>query len=334
MIKHKKFFSYFRWLLSAVALYLVWRMINLNELLSLLDSVRIQYIFIALSISFLIRFSVVYRWSLLIQTQGYQVSEFKLFKIMLISDAVGTFLPSNLSREGIKAFVLWKYIGKGIDCITSIALDRFSGLFALAGIAIVCSLLSYQTLNNSKFIVLSGVFFGVCILISLMMFNLNNSRIAKKFLHLKIPYWEKLISHLSSVLESLKNFGKHKRTLVKVFGLATVIQLLRIIFIFCMSRAIGIDVPFIYFAVFLPIVMLLFMLPISIGGLGVQEAAFIYFFSPYGMLAEEAVALSLLCYTAVILWLLIGWIIYAKEGMGIRKGALAETTASDYKPAN
>ena len=68
--------------------------------------------------------------------------------------------------------------------------------------------------------------------------------------------------------------------------------------------------------------MLLLMLPISVGGLGVQEAAFIYFFTPLGVNVEEAVGLSLLCYTAVIVWLLIGWLVYAKEGIGLRTAAL------------
>ena len=33
------------------------------------------------------------------------------------------------------------------------------------------------------------------------------------------------------------------------------------------------------------------------------------------MNVEEAVGLSLLCYTTVVLWMLIGWGVYAKEGI-------------------
>ena len=89
-----------------------------------------------------------------------------------------------------------------------------------------------------------------------------------------------------------------------------------------MAISIGIDVPFIYYCVFLPIIMLILMLPISIGGIGVQEAAYVYFFTPVGMNAEEAVGLSLICYIAVVMWLIIGWITYAKEGVGLPQKAL------------
>ena len=118
--------------------------------------------------------------------------------------------------------------------------------------------------------------------------------------------------------------------MIKVKGVAVLIQFSRIFYIFFMSLALGINIPFIHFCVFLPIIMLLLMLPISVGGIGVQEAAFIYFFVPLGMGKEEAVSLSLLCYTAVILWLLVGWVIYAKEGIGGRKGALREINTNGY----
>ena len=110
--KYKKLFTYFRWALSSIALIFVWRMINVKELFLVFNSVNINYLALALFVLLLIRILVAYRWSLLLGSQGYQIPKFKLLKMMLVSDAIGTFLPSNLSKEGIRAFVLWKHIGK------------------------------------------------------------------------------------------------------------------------------------------------------------------------------------------------------------------------------
>jgi uncharacterized protein (TIRG00374 family) len=249
----------------------------------------------------------------------------------VVSDAMGFFLPSAISREGIRAFLVWKYIGQAVDTFTSVIVDRFTGLFALTGIALFCGLLSFEALNSSKFIILSGVIFGVCVLTYLIMFILQNLRIGALCFRIKIPYMHKLSSKISTTLETFVKFGQHKRVMIKAQLLSIAVQLLRISYIFCMTLALGTSVPFLYLAVFLPIIFLLLMLPISIGGIGVQETAYIYFFTPLGMLVEEAVGISLLCYTAVIIWLLIGWFVYAKEGLASSKGVLnAKKSESGY----
>jgi uncharacterized protein (TIRG00374 family) len=240
--------------------------------------------------------------------------------MLVISDAMGMFIPSNISREGIKTFLLWKYIGKSVDSFTSVFFDRFNGLFALTGIAFICSLMSSDMLNSSNYIYLSGALFGFCVLAYSMIFLINNSWIFEKIQSIKLPFFHKLKSKLSEIATSLSNFTKHKRTLFNVIGISIVVQLLRIFFIFCMTIALGIHIPVLYLLVILPITMLLLMLPISVGGIGIQEAAYIYFLGPFGVAPEECVALSLLCYTSVILWLLIGWSVYAKEGIAYRNG--------------
>lgn len=327
MSKYSKYFSFLRCIITLCALFWVFKMINVRQIFTVLSNVNLTYVFIAFFLSFLIRCIVSYRWSVLLQTQGYQMSPLRLLKITVVSDAIGTFMPSNLSREGIKAFMLWKYIRKGADSLSSIGIDRFSGLVALTGIALVCSVLSYRTLNDQKFIVVSGILFGLCILLPVMLLWVRKSGKIEFSSLSKIRYFEKIFQSLSDILESLLKFGKDKRVLLKVQAVSIVVQFLRIFFIFFMALALGVNVALIHFCVFLPIIMLVLMLPISIGGLGVQEAAFIFFFTPLGMKVEEAVGLSLLCYTAVILWMLIGWGIYAKEGLWKNSGGLKDNAS-------
>lgn len=60
---------------------------------------------------------------------------------------------------------------------------------------------------------------------------------------------------------------------------------------------------------FLPIILFLVLPPITVGGLGVREAGFIYFFGTTGMEAEATFALSLLIYLGAIVSALPGaWV--------------------------
>lgn len=317
MIKNRKISFYFKWLLSPVILVLVYRMVDVHDLSAVLTSLRPSFLCMALLLTLLVRFIMIHRWGLLLQTKGLQVPPLKLLKIMLVSNTVGILIPSSLGGDGLRGLALWKHTGNGIESFTSIAVDRFSGLFAVSGISFVSSLVLFRTLNNLTFVMITGVLFGLCVLLTTGLF-FQHARIAQ-FLceRLKSFAHYKLLAKLHNAIQSLLKFGQDKGTLAKVFGLSVMVQFLRILMTFSLALALGVEIPFVYFSMVFPIVVMLCMLPISIGGIGVQEATFIYFLSPLGTSVEEAVALSLLSYMIVIGWLLIGLIIYAKEGIDV-----------------
>jgi hypothetical protein len=64
-----------------------------------------------------------------------------------------------------------------------------------------------------------------------------------------------------------------------------------------------------------PLINILIMLPVSIGGIGLQEGAFIYFFSRVGITAQEALTVALLFRGITILVSLPGGILYITEAI-------------------
>ena len=70
--------------------------------------------------------------------------------------------------------------------------------------------------------------------------------------------------------------------------------------VFLNARALALDVPVAAVAVFVPLISLAGMLPVSVNGLGVREALYILLFGRIGVPAESAVSLALL-YLAVTL---------------------------------
>jgi glycosyltransferase 2 family protein len=61
-----------------------------------------------------------------------------------------------------------------------------------------------------------------------------------------------------------------------------------------LARALGLPIAATFFLVFVPIVNILGMLPVSFSGIGVREAGYWYFLTPLGIDPEAAVALGLL----------------------------------------
>jgi hypothetical protein len=65
---------------------------------------------------------------------------------------------------------------------------------------------------------------------------------------------------------------------------------------FLAARALGLDVGPTAILAFMPAVAIAQVLPISLGGLGVREGAFVLFLHPLGVARGEAIALGLVFY--------------------------------------
>jgi uncharacterized membrane protein YbhN (UPF0104 family) len=80
-----------------------------------------------------------------------------------------------------------------------------------------------------------------------------------------------------------------------------VINFVVIIWYFVIAKAMYIDLPFLTFMITIPLVELLIMLPVSIGGIGVREGAFAILLVPFGITVNEAISFSLLSFMIVSL---------------------------------
>ena len=63
----------------------------------------------------------------------------------------------------------------------------------------------------------------------------------------------------------------------------------------------GVELPPVVYITMTPLITMLARIPISIAGLGVQEAGFVYFFGVFGMPVEVALLLSLVIRACTIL---------------------------------
>ena len=71
----------------------------------------------------------------------------------------------------------------------------------------------------------------------------------------------------------------------QVFVLSFLIQLLRIAVHYYCALAIGFDIDFIYFLIFVPLIAMAALLPISVGGFGVRESAAPFLFGSVALIA-------------------------------------------------
>jgi glycosyltransferase 2 family protein len=95
---------------------------------------------------------------------------------------------------------------------------------------------------------------------------------------------------------------------------------LRIIQAYCLGRSLGIEEGLTTYFAFIPVILLIMLLPVTINGLGTSQAAFVWFFARVGVDAAPAFALSILFVALGIVGNLPGGLLYAVKGLAPVRG--------------
>ncbi|MCD6227907.1 MAG: flippase-like domain-containing protein, partial [Candidatus Omnitrophica bacterium] len=88
------------------------------------------------------------------------------------------------------------------------------------------------------------------------------------------------------------------------------VQIVTVFSFFFVCKSFYIDLDLVYFFIFVPIIMLIAFLPITVAGIGTREAATIYFFSKVGLSRPVSLGMSVMNLVFLIGISLIGGIIY------------------------
>jgi hypothetical protein len=90
------------------------------------------------------------------------------------------------------------------------------------------------------------------------------------------------------------------------------------------ARALSLAVPLSAVAVFVPLVSLAGMVPVSVNGLGVREALYILLFGQIGVSPESSVSLALVYLAVTVVASLPGGLVYALQPQSVRLAATGE----------
>jgi uncharacterized membrane protein YbhN (UPF0104 family) len=83
----------------------------------------------------------------------------------------------------------------------------------------------------------------------------------------------------------------------------------------CLGVSLGIDAPLAAYFAFIPIILLVMLLPITVYGLGTSQAAFVLFFRAAGVAEPAAFALSVLFVALGVVGNLPGGVLWTRSGL-------------------
>ena len=166
--------------------------------------------------------------------------------------------------------------------------DRLLGTLSLALMGVV-GLLAWTSTASTDWRALAII--GVLIVISVGAFWTDH---ALKAVLADRAHANRLGRALVRLADAMSRYRTRKSTLAAVFAWSVAIQVIRIVEAYVLGLGLGLSVPFGYYVLFMPLGLLMLLLPISVSGFGLPQGVFVWMLRPVGVPDEASFALSTL----------------------------------------
>lgn len=235
------------------------------------------------------------RWRMFLFVAGIREDFFWLWRTLMISAFQGMVFPSAQGCDLLRIFYIEKrHPDKTGIAGSTVIIERLFGLLVLCffSLGVIPFLLHGQDMKVALIAsvgVIACCLGGYSLIFSTRIYKLYSER------QYKNVFLEKSVRYFSRLHNALREFP-YRRGMVSTIFLIAMFQFCQILAIHLVFDAYGHPVSLVYNITFFPVISILVMLPITIGGIGVREGAFAWFYATVGVPAEVAVCVALTNY--------------------------------------
>lgn len=305
----KRWFDVLKIVISVGLIYLIVRNIDLRALLATLAGTNFGWLAAALALMIAGIFIRAWRWQILLDVLGVNVSINELAQIYFIGFLFNNLLPSGLGGDAIRIVELNRHSKHVGNAVTSVLVDRLLGLFGALTLALIALVFRWDAIPAQV------ALFSVVIMVVLLAggFFLINRPLYEALRRISLFKTVTDVKFINSLFRSFQDYSLP--ALGKSYAVGLAFNVLLIGMNFAIGSALGAKISLVHYLVFVPITSLVLVLPISFAGLGVRESAYVYLFGQVGVAQEVALAMSLLVYfLGNVIPGLIGGVLYLWRG--------------------
>jgi len=268
------------------------------------------------------------KMQLILKKQDCTVDIATIFGASAVTSLYSMILPVVLST-GAKWYILKKITGKSSSVLSSMVYNQLSimvvmTVFGLAALMITnpASLSMADTDNHWLLPAVCGILLTAVILISMLLLNSRTGgKIINTFILLLKPFPTKIRQKAQEILEQLAIFqnvgGRFHLTIASTTIIANLIG--GVLIYFLSAKAANITAPLGVFVWLCAVIYILGRIPISVANLGVREFTLVGLLGIYGVEKSQALLMSMILFSTVILMAAIGaiyqlsWALTAKK---------------------
>ena len=283
------------------------RSVDVKALLATVRSLQFGYVIAATALIAIQNFILAGRWWVVLRSIGGRLNLGEVVQITLIAQFFNQALPSTVGGDAIR---IWRAKKQGVPlrfAAQSVLVDRGLATAALLMI-LLCGVLGQSGLGN-----LFQVAMPVDVLAGCGVVGFAVLAFAGPVLFGLLPK-HRVFTEIAGLATALHRVVLGAGSFSATTALSVVNHLTSIWTTVLLANAVGVDLPFSTAFVLAPIVLLLSMAPISIGGWGVREGLTVLAFSFANVAPTNSLAISLLFGILTIIGNLPGGVLWPASG--------------------
>ena len=314
-----------RILVTAILLWWLFHLIDFEVMMRLFQEVSLSWIVVACLAILVARFFIALRWKILLTTYGLHLSLWDLNKIIFISMFAGNFLPGVIGTDLVRGYKVVKTHGQVGTVAMTLLLDRIVGVYSMMLVAVAGALVAEIAQRPTGLLNVVVVFsIGLVVAGGGILLVVGKLRSCQYFSGTCwASLWDRFVHLALNATELIRCRG----TLTVLMTASVTVILVRCFVFFSLYQAFGVTLHFDAFLVFIPLMFVAVLIPISIGGLGVRETALVYLFRIVGAPTEVSASVGLMFHFLQILTSSPGLAFWLAERQQL-KSATAEAGAN------
>ncbi len=287
--------------------FLLWR-IPFHSVARALSSADPRWLAAAAGMMLLSNLLGSYQWWRLLQVADIRLPLWKVCAYYHVGLFFNNFLPANIGGDIARVADSSRHGATTGAAVSAVLMDRLVGTMALAGLALLTTLPAVDRFHLAIAYACLVAFFALSWLLVWAIFHPR-----------LLPTIERLLArvglgrlapHLDELAVRLEAYRGARGLLARMLLVAAVTQLLRIGVHALVARALGLQLSFQYFLLFVPLLAVIVSLPISLNGLGLREGAGVLLFGLIGVDRPRAFSLQFLTYLVAVAVSLLGGLAY------------------------
>ena len=249
-----------------------------------------------------------FQWNRLLHVVEIRIPFWKVCAYYHVGLFFNNFLPAGIGGDIARVSDSSRHGTSKTAALSAVMMDRLTGTVAIASVALVATLPAIDRFHLTLAYIAVVGFFALSVTLVWAIFH-----------PALLPACERLLArvglgslspHLDELAERLAGFRARRGLFAGLFAIAALTQISRIGVHALVAKGLGLQIPLVYFFLFVPLLAVIVSMPISFNGIGVREGAGIVLFGLVGVERAEAFSLQFLTYLVMVAVSLIGGLVF------------------------
>ncbi|MFW5851242.1 MAG: lysylphosphatidylglycerol synthase transmembrane domain-containing protein [Bacteroidota bacterium] len=330
----KKIFSIIKFIVPVVLLYYIFTIIDIDKLRTIVaesDPYLLSFIIFSVPLQYLF-FTI--RWAIIMRLiENVQANFFKLHAILYKGLFVGFFVPGGVGIDVYRVLKVKKEYGVFKSNVSAIFLEKVIGTTSSLLLVLAC----YPFINVVENEILrtiinySYIFVGIvcfAFIIIALKSSFVKGKIAGILNKVSIFFNIRIINLINKISKGSNKISKEDKVVQDIFKplmdfkyifivlvFSLIILVIKAAFMNIVFRALGYELPLVANLFVVPLVNIISLIPVSFGGVGVRETAYIVLYAYFGMPSEGSLITSLITFTFLLLNISAGGLLMLKDNL-------------------